>query len=164
MRALVPVAAARRNRHYASVARRGVGFLSSIVVVAMVATGCGGHGTTVAGSSTPPPAWVIDLCNTYGPQVNRTAANVSATTAGAVAESLRSARLSPTPWGSLPHAEQVARCEYPTNTEPPHPNFVQCGNHTVAIIPDTTLYFWIDTHGHRTAIPGAVLGAPCDRT
>jgi hypothetical protein len=89
---------------------------------------------------------------------------VSATSAGAVAASLRAVRLNPAPWGSLPSAEEVARCEYPPTSEPRHPNLVQCGNDTVAVVPDPTLYFWMDAHGHRTAIPEAVLGPPCGRT
>jgi hypothetical protein len=131
----------------------------------MVATGCGGQGTTATYSSTVPPAWVMDLCDSYGPHVNRTAANVSATTAGAVADSLRAVQLNPAPWDARPRTEQVARCEYPTTNVDPHPkSFIRCSNHTVAPVPDETLYFWMDGRGHRTAIPDVVLGPPCERT
>src|SRR5262245_22676410 len=164
MRALVRVATPRGIGHDAAVRKLGFWFPISIVVVASGATGCASHGNSSISSSTPPPVWALELCDAYSPHVNRTAANVSATTAGAVADSLRAARLKPAPWGSRPRNEQVARCEYPANAVTTPTTLVRCPKQMVAVVPDPTLYFWMNAHGTRTAIPDAVLGPPCDRT
>jgi hypothetical protein len=146
-----------------SVAGRRLDFLSWIVV-AVAATGCAGGGTTQSYSSAPAPAWANDLCNAYGLHLNRTSATASATTAGAIADSLRAAGLKPTLWGSLVRSAPVARCDFQANAVTTPTSLVRCPYDQVAVVPDPTLYFWIDAYGHRAAIPDAVLGAPCDRT
>ncbi len=73
---------------------------------------CGGGSATI-GSAVPPPEAINNLCVAYGTQINREAVNVSATTAGAVTDSLRAAKVNAAPWASQPRAEQVAALRVP---------------------------------------------------
>jgi hypothetical protein len=134
----------------------------SVAMGLTAAASCGG-GHTVTSAAVPPPEAVNNLCDGYGTQIHRQAVNARATTAGAVADSMRAVNLNPAPWGNQPRAEQVARCEYPVTGPPAVSDVTLCPHHTAAIVRGT-LYFFIDAHGHRTAIPDAVLRPPCSRT
>jgi len=135
---------------------------SAVVVSVLIVASCDST-RTVTTTVVPPPAAVNDLCAAYGSEIHREPVNVSATTAGAIVDALRAARLTAAPWSSQPRAEQVARCEYPAPGVPSVSDMTVCANHTAAVVRGTQ-YFFIDAHGHRTAIPDAVLGPPCSRS
>jgi hypothetical protein len=123
---------------------------------------CGSASSTRTGYAAAPPEAVNNLCNDYGITLHRQAVNVSATTAGAVADSLRAALLSAKPWDARPRDEQVARCEYPAAGFPPRSSIASCPQHTFVDL--RTLYFFMDARGDRLEIPEAVLGPPCARS
>ena len=136
---------------------RIVGWVTGIVMMAS----CGAHGRTIQASAVPAPSAVLALCDAYGTQLNRPAANQSATTAGAVADSMRAAHLDPTPWATQTRNEQVARCEYPLPGNPRPADIILCPHHTFTV--KGTLYYFLDAQRHRTAIPDALLGPACSR-